>query len=940
MAKIDFKEIEEETLKFWKDKEIYKKSKQKNKNGKKFYMMDGPPYATGNIHMGTALNKILKDIAMRSHRLQGFDVFDRAGYDTHGVPIEFKVEKEIGTKSKQDIEKFGVKKFIEKCKKYATKYIDVMNSEFENLGVWMNFEDPYLTLSEEYVESIWETFKSAEEKELLYLGQYPVHICPRCETAVAFNEIEYNNQKDTSVYVKFPLKNKKNTYLIIWTTTPWTLPANTGVMIHPEFEYQEISLSNGEKWIIAKEIIPSLMAEIETGYTPEKIYKGKEMKDWEYENPLDKHMDLKLNKPRKVVLSGRYVNLEEGTGLVHVAPGHGKEDYEVGRENNLEILSPVSINGNLEKQTKKYSGKKARIVDKEIIEDLEKENFLVYKKQYEHDYPFCWRCDTPLLMIAQPQWFLKISKIQKKLLRENEKVNWNPKWMKLRMKAWLEGLSDWPVSRKRYWGTSLPIWVCDNCNKRKVIGSKKELENLSGKKVKEVHKPEIDKIKIKCSCGKEMSRVSDVLDVWFDSGVSSWAALKKGDKDNFEKFWPADLNIEGKDQVRGWWNSQFILSEIRFGKKPFVSIMEHGMILDLGKKKMSKSKGNAISPQDIFEKYGRDYLRYYFAKTSKGEDFAFDESEFSEIRRVFMVLINLNNFLNQLSSEKNKKSLEDKWILSKLNSTSQLVIDNYNEYRFPEAIRLLEDFIVNDFSRTYIKMIRDRSDEVYNVIKEIYLSLLKLLAPTCPLLTESIWQKLKKEKIVEEESIHLTKWPTPNKKLIDEKLENDFNIALQVIEKGLAERDRQQRGLKWPLPSATILGGNLKLNKELQEIIKNQLNVKELKIKSSENKQEISVSLDTNLTPELEAEGYAREMSRTIQAFRKKLGLEKTQFVNTTIITEDNFKNILEKNLNFLKQRTNSKKLEIRPIEKETFKNISEFKIKDKRGKIAIDIAE
>ena len=436
----DIKQTEEEILKFWGKKKIYEKSRKKNSKGKKFYMMDGPPYANGNIHMGHALNKISKDIAMRSKRLQGFDVFDRAGYDTHGVPIEFQVEKEIGSKSKKDIEKFGVKKFINRCKEFATQYIGIMNKDFENLGVWMDFKNPYLTLDDNYVESIWETFKKANEKGLLYLGKYPVHVCPRCETAVAYNEIEYGKQQDTSIYVKFPVKNEKNKFLIIWTTTPWTLPGNTGVMVHPDFVYQEIELSNGEKWIIAKELVSRLMENLEIGYKTIKNWKGRELKGLEYENPLAKDLKLKLTNAYKVVLSGRYVNLEEGTGLVHCAPGHGKEDYEVGKENNLDMPCPVDIGGLLTKEAGKYSGKKARIVDAEIIEDLEKGGFLVRKLKYSHDYPFCWRCKDALLMVSMPQWFFKINEIQKKILKSNDEINWFPKYMKLRMKAWFRAL--------------------------------------------------------------------------------------------------------------------------------------------------------------------------------------------------------------------------------------------------------------------------------------------------------------------------------------------------------------------------------------------------------------------------------------------------------------------------------------------------------------------
>ncbi|GBE20656.1 isoleucine--tRNA ligase [archaeon BMS3Abin17] len=929
----DFKKIEEDVLRFWKQKKIYEKSVKKNSKGKPFYMMDGPPYANGNIHMGHALNKISKDIVMRNKRLQGFDVFDRAGYDTHGVPIEYQIEKEIGSKSKQDIEKFGVKKFINKCKKFATKYIGVMNKDFENLGVWMDFKNPYLTLEDNYIEGIWETFKKADEKGLLYLGKYPVHACPRCATAVAYNEIEYGKQEDTSVYVKFPIKNEKNKFLIIWTTTPWTLPGNTGIMVNPEIEYSEIEQSNQETWIIAKEKVSELMSAMERGYTIKKTIKGKELEGLEYKNPLEKNLKRKIKKGNIVILAPRFVNLEEGTGLVHCAPGHGKEDYEAGKKYNLDMPSPVQINGLMSDEAGKYAGKRAREVDAEIIEDLEKDGFLIHKHKHVHDYPLCWRCKTPLLMISMPQWFFKISNIHKKILKSNQEVNWIPKYMKLRMKAWLDGISDWPISRNRYWGTPLPIWVCNSCDKKIVIGSIKELEKISKKKVKGVHKPEIDEVKWGCRCGGEFKRVPEVLDVWFDSGVSSWAALNYPREDKkFKKFWPADLNIEGKDQVRGWWNSQIILSEIRFGKKPFKNILVHGMVLDLGKIKMSKSVGNIISPQDIVDRFGRDYMRYYLAKTSKGEDFGFDEKEFKDVEKIFRVLMNVNRFANQLENKKSKTGIEDKWITSKLNSTINKITEDSDNLKYPEAIQKLERFLVEDLSRTYIRIIRDRADEAKSILEKIIVDILKLLAPITPFITEHLWQDLKKKKVVKEESIHLSSWPKADKKKINVGLEKRMENILRIIEMGLAERDKAKIGLRWPLAKASI-SCDKGLDKDLQEIIKSQLNIKKVELKKAE---QITVNLDTKLTPELESEGYAREMSRQVQAFRKKLGLEKKDRVELIISTDEKFKKTLESQKNFIKERTNSRRLEIVTTGKERFKNKVDFKIKDKRGNIEI----
>src|SRR3989344_1701991 len=402
---------EEEIKEFWKKYKIAHKVRQQSAGQKKkYYFMDGPPYATGHIHLGTALNKISKDVAMRYKRMKGFHVFDRPGYDTHGVPIENKVEQQHGFKNKKDIEAYGVKKFVEECRTYATQFIDVMNSEFNDLGVWMDWQNPYLTLSDEYIEAIWWTFKKADEKELLYLGSYPVHVCPRCATAFAYNEIEYGKQKDNSVFVKFRVKGSTNKFLIIWTTTPWTLPGNTGVMVHPKFEYAEVQLSNGEIWILAKELVQGLMDAIEAGFSIKRVFSGRELEGMQYENPLAKHLKLpKLENAYRVIMSERYVNLDAGTGLVHTAPGHGKEDFEAGSKAGLPSLSPVKLDGLMTEEAGKYAGKRARVVDKEIIEDLREDGALIYQHPYTHDYPLCWRCKTPLLMISVPQWLFKIS---------------------------------------------------------------------------------------------------------------------------------------------------------------------------------------------------------------------------------------------------------------------------------------------------------------------------------------------------------------------------------------------------------------------------------------------------------------------------------------------------------------------------------------------------
>jgi len=909
----------------WKKQGIAKKAREQSlAKDKPFYFMDGPPYATGHIHLGTALNKILKDIAMRSKRMQGYSVFDRPGYDTHGLPIENKVEKELGIKDKREIEELGMEKFVEKCRAFATQYIDTMNQEFENLGIWMDWDNPYMTLTKDYIEAIWWTFKKAEEKGLLYLGKYPVHVCPHCGTAVAYNEIEYTKQTDNSVYVKFPIEGKENSFLVIWTTTPWTLPGNTGVMVHPSFEYDYVKMSNGETWVIAKERAQGLMDAIEAGFTVEKTVKGKELEGLKYKNPLSKHLNLpELKNGYRVILSQRYVNLDEGSGLVHTAPGHGKEDFEEGIKNDLPAISPVDITGLMTAEAGKYEGKKARVVDKEILEDLEEDGMLVFKHPYTHDYPICWRCNSPLLMLSTPQWFFNIKQIREKLLEENEKVNWTPSWMQARMKNWLESLSDWPVSRKRYWGTPLPIWLCDTCKNRKVFGSLKELKQVSGLKEDiDLHRPYIDAVEFPCECGGKMKRIEEVLDVWFDSGVSSWAALGYPEKTElFEKYWPASLNLEGTDQVRGWWNSQLITSVICFDRAPFESILTHGIVLDVGKNKMSKSKGNAVTPESIIKEFNRDYLRFYLARTSRGEDIAFGKDAFRDVKRFYNILWNsLNYGAIYLDVELGKNELpekllpEDRWILSKLNSLNKKMKEKYNTYLFHEGVEAAENFIMEDFSRTYIKLIRDRTnsekEELGKIFSKITFDFLRLLAPVSPHFTEFAYLRLKGEA---KESIHLNEMPEVNEKLIDKKLEKSMELCKQAAQQALALRAEKKLRLRWPLKSVVLVSESGSELGELKKVLAKMCNVfeaREVKEKPSGEFAEgpvgeFTLLIETAADKELKDGWEYRELVRRVQDLRKQKKLTPGEKVDLFVSCSD--KEFLEKFGAKLEEETGTK---------------------------------
>ncbi|MBI4210968.1 MAG: isoleucine--tRNA ligase [Candidatus Diapherotrites archaeon] len=891
---------ENEIREFWRKKKIPEKARKLNPKGKGFFMMDGPPYASGNIHMGTALNKILKDITIRQKRMQGFSVLDQPGYDTHGLPIENKVEKKLGFGTKGEIEKHGVDRFVAECKKFATEYIGIMNAEFDNLGVWMDWENPYLTLNNRYIEAIWWTFKNADDKGLLYSGKYPVHVCSHCETAVAYNEIEYVKQTDKSVYVKFRVRENavskklglpENTYLIIWTTTPWTLPSNTGVMVHPKYDYVAAQVGT-ETWVVAKERLQPLMDAAEAGYTVKAEVKGATLEGLEYESPLAGNLALpEMESAYRVILSDRYVNVDDGTGLVHTAPGCGKEDFDAGTRAGLPIVSIVGTDGILQKEAGKYAGKKARIVDDEIIADLHSAGALVYKHDFTHDYPVCWRCKSPLLMVSTPQWFFRVTAIRERMLALNETVEWHPEWGKDRFRNWLESLGDWPVSRQRYWGTPLPIWTCDGCGNRKVIGSLKELKEHCGSVPQDLHKPWIDSVKWPCrKCGKgTMKRVPEVLDVWFDAGVSSWGSIgHPEDREKFAKYWPADVNIEGKDQIRGWWNSQLITSTICFDDKPFRAISMHGMVLDLGKKKMSKSLGNIVSPKEVIEKHNRDYLRFYLARESKGEDMTFDWEAFKEVNRFFNTLWNSINYgityldIDAAKHEKKGKAglnTEDRWIMSKLNSLEKDVLEAYNTYNYAKAVQLIEYFVLEEFSRTYIKIVRDRAKDDKEALSaafsHIISALIRMLAPIAPHVSEHFHQHMKGKG--GEESVHFTALPEPDAARIDTALEAEFAKAKQLVQEALSLRESEQLRLRWPLNELVYVSKEKEFP-ETWRIIADSANVKKFTQATAEPHGNYAskefgkgkIFLDREANPGLKEEWELMELRRRIQDMRKQ----------------------------------------------------------------------
>ena len=929
------KEMEVKVLEKWEKNNSYRKVKDMLKGRKKYFFMDGPPYASGYIHMGTTLNKILKDSYIRFYRLKGYDVWDQPGYDTHGTPIEVKVEKELGFKNKKDIEKYGVKKFIDKCKDFATRHIDAMNNDFKNLGVWMDWENPYLTLDNSYMEGAWYTFKKAFEKGLLYEGRYPVHVCTRCGTALAFNEIEYMKKTDPSVYVKFKVEGKEE-FLVIWTTTPWTLPSNVAIMVHPDFDYVKVKV-NGEVLIIAKELVEEVMGKLKVGrYEILEELKGRDLKGIRYLHPFkDKVPALQnIKEGHYVVTSNMYVTLDSGTGLVHVAPGHGQEDYNVGKEYGLDIVCPLGMDGLYKEEAGEWlKGKYATKANSLIIEVLEERDALLHKEDVTHDYPKCWRCDTPLLLMSVPQWFFKVSDIQKDLIKENEDVVWHPGWAKNRFKNWLNSIGDWPISRQRYWDIPLPIWKCE-CGNVDVIGSVEELKKKGNvKEIKDLHKPEIDEVKIKCSkCGKEMERVKDVLDVWFDSGVASWASLGyPSRKEEFERLWPSDLQIEGPDQFRGWWNSQLITSYITFGKKPFKEIILHGFVLDNKGIKMSKSKGNVVGPEEVIEKHGRDVLRMYLLSNAPWDNFYFNWQDVKEMHNVLNILWNVYQFTKTYTSVKylefdyDKLNVEDKWLMSKFERI-KMMSKEIEEKKMHKFVQAVKDFVVMDLSRWFIKLVRDRLSVGYEgddrvssekVLRKVVHELSIILTPVVPFISNEIYEGLG---IGEKEVPQMEEWPEFNEEYINVDIEEKMEIVKEITEVSNNLRQEAKIKLRWPVKEVKVKlnPGFLKLDfGDMEEMVKRITNSKEFKVvdEKEEGKEYMGkefskgiVYINISEDEELKEERALREIVRQIQMMRKEKGKKVGDVVSMNVgFKDERTKKYLEKYKDEIERETTSK---------------------------------
>ncbi len=1043
ISNYDATTLEPEILEFWKKNGIYEKAKEKNKGQKKFYFLDGPPYTSGKVHLGTAWNKSLKDCILRYKRMQGFDVWDRAGYDMHGMPTEQAVEKKLGLKQKDEIPVYGIANFVNECREFAIANMLSMNEDFKRIGTWMDFENPYQSIQNTFMEGEWWLIKKAHENGRLYEGEKTMHWCATDATSLAKHELEYEKVVDDSIFVKFPVKNKDKEFLIIWTTTPWTIPFNLGVMVNPNLDYVKAKVEN-EIWIVAKDLASSISGIADKQIFVIEEFKGDKLLGLEYVHPFENEIpqfnELKKNHPNvhTVVLSDEYVDTTAGSGLVHMAPGCGPEDYEIGHRNGIPPFNTLTERGIFDDTIKMFQGLTAKKDDKKIIEEIKKKGLLAAQKKVEHDYAHCWRCKNPIIYRTTTQWFFKIEDLKDRMRELNKDIKWIPDFAGSKnFDNWLANLRDNGITRQRYWGTPLPVWKCMQCGDFAVVGSVDELKKLAGRVPEDLHKPWIDEVKIKCGCGSIKERVPDILDVWIDAGSASWNCLDfPRRKDLFEELYPADFILEGIDQIRGWFNLLFVASMVAMNNCSFKSVYMHGFINDAQGRKMSKSLGNYILPQEVIIEYGADTLRYYMiGGTPPGVDINYNFDDMKVKHKNLTVLWNLHKFVIEMAKnlkvnpadlevEKKHFDVEEKYIFSKLNSAAKKTTEILDGYRLNETPWVVENLFL-DLSRTYIQLTRDKSsmgsdDEKKAVLYSVYnvlLGSLKMFAPIAPFITEAMYQNLRHEFKLKDESIHLLQWQNCREEMIDEDLEESMQAASEIVQSALAVREKMQLGTRWPIKELVVAVKDEKISntvRKMSDVIKKQVNVKKvgvvesfpnLKIKikadyaklgpdfgdkspkiiakltvdSPESvmkqiqekgkytckidgesveilKEHLIISrevplpyeegsfkngfvyLNREMSEELEAEGFAREIMRRVQALRKKAGLQKSDNISLYIKTDDELKEMLKDWMLMIKEKVGASQFrisELEPSKKHAFVSIE--KVKGKEFEIGLD---
>lgn len=847
---LNFVGEEKKVLEFWKQNKIFEKSVKQNEGHEEFTFYDGPPTANGKPHIGHILTRSVKDIIPRYRTMKGYHVLRKAGWDTHGLPVELEVEKSLGIDGKQEIEKYGIEPFIKKCKESVWKYKSEWERMSDRVGFWADMEHPYITYDDNYIESEWWALKQIAEKGLLYKGHKIVPYCPRCGTALSSHEVAqgYKDVKEKSVFVRFKAKNEDK-YFLAWTTTPWTLPSNVALCMNAEEDYSEIEVE-GTRYVMANALISSLFED----YKVLSTKKGSEYEGEEY-IPLFPFAEGTFKEKAYYVTNADYVTLTDGTGIVHIAPAFGEDDAEVGRRYNLPFVKLVDDRGRMTENCGRYAGVFCKDADKLIIEDMKADGRLVKEMMYEHSYPFCWRCDTPLLYYARSSWFIKVTAIKDRLLASNESVNWMPDTIKHgRMGNFLENVIDWGLSRERYWGTPLPVWICNKCGKMHVIGSKQELKDLCHIEGDiELHRPYIDACTWQCDCGGTFVREKEVIDCWFDSGSMPFAQLHYPfeNKELFEKHFPADFISEAIDQTRGWFYTLMTISTLLFDKSSFKNCIVLGLVNDKNGVKMSKHKGNVVDPWSILDKQGADAVRWYFYTASAPWlPSRFSSEAVSEGQRKFMgTLWNTYAFFvlyanidgydpSKYDLKKCKLSLMDKWVLSKLNTLTAKVDKYLADYKIFESSRAIQDF-TDELSNWYVRRGRERywgkemtedKAAAYTTLYHVLVTLAKLIAPYTPFMAESMYLNLVPAFFKDApESVHLCSFPVADESMVDKALEEGMEEALAVVVLGRACRNAGNLKNRQPLAKLYIGSENkFSLSEELMKIVKDELNVKEI----------------------------------------------------------------------------------------------------------------
>lgn len=847
---LKFVEREREVEKFWRENHIFEKSIEDRKDAPTYMFYDGPPTANGKPHIGHALTRVIKDMIPRYRTMKGYKVPRKAGWDTHGLPVEIEVEKELGINGKEQIENYGVAPFIEKCKESVWKYKGMWEEFSDVIGFWADMNDPYVTYHDSYIESEWWALKQIWDKGLLYKGFKVVPYCPRCGTPLSSHEVAqgYKDVKERSAIVRFKKKDE-DVYFLAWTTTPWTLPSNVALCVNPDEDY--VKVKQGDyTYILASALVETVLKE---DYTVLETYKGKELEGIEYE-PLWGGLNVK-GKAWFVVCDS-YVTLTDGTGIVHIAPAFGEDDSRIGRNYDLPFVQLVDAQGNLTKETK-WEGVFVKDADKLVLKDLEENGKLFDAPVFEHSYPHCWRCNTPLIYYARESWYIKMTAVKEDIIRNNNTINWIPESIgKGRFGDWLENIQDWAVSRNRYWGTPLNVWICE-CGHMHSIGSIEELKSMSKNCPDniELHRPYIDAVTITCpECGKEMKRTPEVLDAWFDSGSMPFAQhhYPFENHEKFEAQFPADFISEAVDQTRGWFYSLLAISTLIFNKAPYKNVIVMGHVQDEDGQKMSKSKGNAVDPMDALNKFGADAIRWYFYVNSapwlpnRFHDKAVEEGQRKFLGTLwntyafYVLYADIDNFdPTKYNLEYDKLSVMDKWLLSKLNTLVKTVDDYLNNYKITETARALQSF-TDDMSNWYVRRCRERfwakgmeQDKVnaYMTLYTALITLSKLAAPMIPFMTEEIYQNLVRS--VDKnapESIHLTDFPAVNEEFIDKDLEVSMDEVLDIVVLGRAARNSANIKNRQPIGNMYVKAETV-LDPFYVEIIEDELNVKAVEFK-------------------------------------------------------------------------------------------------------------